>query len=149
MRHMVPPSAFWYEQSLSPPLSISLSLTPFMMHMYLPWARGGWCESGAREPEREITALCASVTVWLAAPHKILFTAHSEEKLQQHCSPEAGKSADLATLRERPGGGSGTIIIILLLLIHCQYLYCSDSLWGIQPTGDNRLVVHKRMIKRQ
>lgn len=72
------------------------------------------------------------MTVWLAAPHKILFTAHTEEKLQQQSSPEAEKSADLATLRERPGGGSGTIIIILLPLIHCRYLYCSHSLWGIQ-----------------
>lgn len=93
--------------------------------------------------------MCASMTVWLAAPHKILFTAHTEEKLQQQSSPEAGKSADLATLRERPGGGSGTIIIILLPLIHCRYLYCSHSPGGIQTTGDNRLLVHKRMIKRQ
>lgn len=93
--------------------------------------------------------VCASMTVWLAAPHKILFTAHTGEKLQQQSCPEGGKSADLATLRERPEGGSGTIIIILLPLIHCRYLYCSHSLWGIQPTGDNRLLVHKRMIKRQ
>lgn len=103
----------------------------------------------AEKPEPEITALCASMTAWLAAPHKILFTAHTEEKLQQQYSPEAGKSADLATLRERPGGGSGTIIIILLPFIHCRYLYCSYSLWRILPTGDNRLLVHKRMIKRQ
>lgn len=95
---------FWYEHSL--PLSLCLSPL-FMMHMYLPWARGGWCESGGREPEQKITALCASVTVWLAAPHKILFTAHTEEKLQQQSSPEAGKSADLATLRERPGEREG------------------------------------------
>lgn len=72
----------------------------------------------------EITAMCASMTVWLAAAHKI-FIARTGEKLQQQFSPEAGKLADLATLRERPGGGSGTIIIILLSLIHCRYLYCS------------------------
>lgn len=42
--------AFWYEQSHSPPSSL------FMMHMYPPWARGGWCESGGRE--LQITALC-------------------------------------------------------------------------------------------
>lgn len=104
------------------------SPSPFfslMMHVYLPWARGGWCESGGRQPEPEITALCASMRAWLAALHKILFTAHTGEKLQQQSSSEAGKSADLATLRARPRGGSGTIIIILLLLIHCQYLYCS------------------------
>lgn len=88
--------------------------------------------------------MCASMTVWLAAPHKILFTAHTEEKLQQQSSPEAGKSADLATLKVRPGGGSGTIIIILLLLIHCRYLYGSHSPWGIQTTGDNRLLVHEK-----
>lgn len=134
---------------LSPPPPSPPSFSLFMMHMYLPWARGGWCESGGREPEPEITAMCASMTVWLAARHKILFTAHTEEKLQQQSSPEAGKSADLATLREGPGGGSGTIIIILLPLIHCRYLYCSHRLWGIQPTGDNRLLVHKRMMKRQ
>lgn len=93
-------------RALTPPLSLCLSPL-FMMHMYLPWARGGWCESGGREPEQKITALCASVTVWLAAPHKILFTAHAEEKLQQQSSPEAGKSADLATLRERPGERGG------------------------------------------
>lgn len=121
----------------------------FMMHVYLLWGSGGWCESGGKKPEPEITALGASMTVWLAALHKILFTAHTEEKLQEQSSPEAGKSADLATLWEGPGGGSGTIIIILLPLIHCRYLYCSHSLWGIQPTGDNRLLVHKRMIKRQ
>lgn len=138
--------AFWYEQSHS--FSSLYLFSPFMMHMYPPWARGG-CESGGREPEPQITAMCASVTAWLAAPHKILFTAHTGEKLQQQSSPEGGKSADLATLRERPEGGSGTIIIILLPLIHCRYLYCSHSLWGIQPTGDNRLLVHKRMIKRQ
>lgn len=69
-----------------------------MMHVYLPWASGGWCESGGKKPEPEITAMCASMTVWLAALHKILFTAHTEEKLQEQSSPEAGKSADLATL---------------------------------------------------
>lgn len=31
------------------------------------------------------------MTVWLAALHKILFTAHAEEKLQQQSSPEAGE----------------------------------------------------------
>ena len=127
--------------SHSLPLSFSLS----MMNMYLPWARGGWCESGGREPEQEITAPpCASAIVQLAARHKILFTAYTEEKLQQPSSPQARNSADLATLRERPGGGSGTVIIILLLLIHFPYLYCSGSLWGIQLAGDNRLLVHKR-----
>lgn len=66
--------------------------------MNLPWAKGGWCESRGRQPETEITAACASVEMWLAALHKILFTAHTEEKLQQQSSTEAGKSADLATL---------------------------------------------------
>lgn len=100
-------------------------------------------------PEQEITAPCASVIVRLAAPRKFLFTAHTKEKLQLQSSPEAGKSADLATLGERPGRGSGTISIISLLLIHCRYLYCSDSLWGIEHTGDNRLLVHRRTIERQ
>lgn len=104
-------------------------------HTFCP-SPSSWCKCTprmGREPEPQITALCASMTAWLAAPHKILFTAHTGEKLQQQSSPEGGKSADLATLRERPEGGSGTIIIILLPLIHCRYLYCSHSLWGIQP----------------
>lgn len=115
--------------------SHSRSLYLFVIIEYLPWARGGGrCESG----EPEITALYASVTVFLAALHKILFTAHTEEKLQEQSSSEARKSADLATLREGLEGGSGTIIIILPLLLHCQYLYCSHSVQGIQPAGDNK-----------
>lgn len=42
--------------------------------------------------------MCALMTVWLAAPHKI-FTAHTEEKLQLQSFPqEGGKLADLANL---------------------------------------------------
>lgn len=108
----------------------------------------------SRQPLDKRGPVCASVTAWTAALHKILFTARTGERLQQQSSPEAGKSADLATLRERPGRGSGTIIIILpppppKPFIHHQYLYCSQSLSGIQPADDNRLLVHKRMIKRQ
>lgn len=138
-----PLTAFWYEQSHS------LSVLPLRDAHVPPVGKKRWCESGGREPEPQITALCASMTVWLAALHKILFTAHTEEKLQQQSSPEGGKPADLATLRERPEGGSGTIIIIWLPLIHCRYLYRSHSLWGIQPTDDNRLLVHKKKIQRQ
>lgn len=60
-------SSFWSEQSHSPSFSPSVP------------TRGGWCESGGRQPEPQITALCASMAVWLAAPHKILFTAHTGE----------------------------------------------------------------------
>lgn len=85
--------------------------------MYLPWAREGGGESEGKEAEQEITVPCASMTAWLAALHKILFTAHTEEKLQQQFSPQAEKSADLATLeRDREEGQA------------LQLLYCSSLL---------------------
>lgn len=43
--------------------SHSRSFYLFVMLAHLPWARGGRCESRRREPESEITARCASVTV--------------------------------------------------------------------------------------
>lgn len=124
------------------------SFSLFMMHMYLLQRSGGWCGLGGRQPEpkrykynRDNGNVCINDSA--------IFIAHTEEKLQKHSSPEAGELADLATLRERPGGGSGSIIIILLSFIHCQYLYCSHGLRRIQPTGDNRFLAHKSMIKKQ
>lgn len=76
------------------------------------WSKGA--KSRADINTKEITAVCASMTAALAAACKI-FIARAREKLQQQFSPEAGKWADLATLRRRPLAGSGTIIIILLL----------------------------------
>lgn len=59
----------------------------------------GWCELQGRKPELEIRAQCASMKVWLAATHKMLFTAHTKNKLQEQTAQEAELYADLATLK--------------------------------------------------
>lgn len=79
--------------------SIWLTILSPTLHLYIPphdarlplVGKGRGCESEGKEAELEITALCASVTAWQSALHKILFTAHAVEKLQQQSSTEAGK----------------------------------------------------------
>lgn len=56
-----------------------------------PERTGVRSELGGRKPELDITEQCASMTAWLAAPHKTLFTAHTKMKLQEHTAQEAEK----------------------------------------------------------